>query len=115
MADNYQGEESDIVIASLTRGNEQGDIGFMSSPERLNVLISRARNCLIMIGNMDTFTKSKKGAFLWTQFFTLLKENHNLYDGIPVKCEQHPETKALLSHPTDFAKFCPDGGCAESW
>ncbi|KAK8013231.1 hypothetical protein PG991_009502 [Apiospora marii] len=112
--DNYQGEESDIVIASLTRGNEQGDIGFMSSPERLNVLISRARNCLIMIGNMDTFTQSKKGAWLWTQFFTLLKENHNLYDGIPVKCEQHPETKALLSHPTDFAKFCPDGGCAES-
>ncbi|KAK8109232.1 NFX1-type zinc finger-containing protein 1 [Apiospora sp. TS-2023a] len=111
--DNYQGEESDIVIASLTRGNEQGDIGFMSSPERLNVLISRARNCLVMIGNMDTFTKSKKGAALWTQFFALLKENHNLYDGVPVKCEQHPETKALLSQPADFAKFCPDGGCAE--
>ncbi|KAK8091502.1 ATPase [Apiospora hydei] len=112
--DNYQGEESDIVIASLTRGNEQGDIGFMSSPERLNVLISRARNCLIMMGNMDTFTKSKKGASLWTTFFGLLKENNNLYDGIPVKCEQHPETKALIRHPADYAKFCPDGGCAES-
>ncbi|KAK7937255.1 ATPase [Apiospora aurea] len=112
--DNYQGEESDIVIASLTRGNEQGDIGFMSSPERLNVLISRARNCLIMIGNMDTFTKSKKGASLWTKSFGLLKENNNLYDGIPVKCEQHPETKALIRHPADYAKFCPDGGCAES-
>ncbi|KAK8075970.1 AAA family [Apiospora phragmitis] len=102
--DNYQGEESDI----------QGDIGFMSSPARLNVLISRARNCLIMIGNIDTFTKSKKGASLWTKFFELLKKNHDLYDGIPVKCEQHPETKALLSHPADFAKFCPDRGCAQS-
>ncbi|KAK6852240.1 hypothetical protein PG995_012365 [Apiospora arundinis] len=111
--DNYQGEESDIVIASLTRGNDQGDIGFMSSPERLNVLISRARNCLIMIGNMDTFTRSKKGGPLWTKFFGLLKENNNLYDGIPVKCEQHPETKAVISHPSDYARFCPDGGCAE--
>ncbi|KAK8022775.1 P-loop containing nucleoside triphosphate hydrolase [Apiospora rasikravindrae] len=112
--DNYQGEESDIVIASLTRGNEQGDIGFMSAPERLNVLISRARNCLIMIGNMDTFTKSRKGTSLWTKFFALLKENKHLYDGIPVKCEQHPETRALIRHPADYAKFCPDGGCAES-
>ncbi|KAK8123367.1 hypothetical protein PG999_003285 [Apiospora kogelbergensis] len=108
--DNYQGEESDIVIASLTRGNEQGDIGFMSSPERLNVLISRARNCLILIGNMDTFTKSKKGGPLWIKFFSLLKENANLYDGIPVKCEQHPETKALISQPSDYIRFCPDGG-----
>lgn len=41
--DNYQGEEADIVIVSLTRGNNDGDIGFLSAPERLNVLLSRAR------------------------------------------------------------------------
>lgn len=56
--DNYQGEESDIVIASLTRSNASNDIGFMMAPERLNVLLSRARNGLIMIGNSNTFTKS---------------------------------------------------------
>ncbi|KAG7110727.1 NFX1-type zinc finger-containing protein 1 like [Verticillium longisporum] len=38
MIHNYQGEESDIVIASLTRSNARGDIGFMKAPERLNVL-----------------------------------------------------------------------------
>ncbi|CAA7267397.1 unnamed protein product [Cyclocybe aegerita] len=47
--DNYQGEESDIVIVSLTRSNPSFDIGFMFSPERLNVLLSRARNALIML------------------------------------------------------------------
>jgi len=63
--DNYQGEESDIVIASLTRSNANHDIGFMSSPERLNVLLSRARDGLIMIGNIQTFTKARKGAEIW--------------------------------------------------
>ena len=40
--DNYQGEESDIVIACLTRSNDKGDIGFMFAPQRVNVLLSRA-------------------------------------------------------------------------
>ncbi|KAK0667681.1 putative AAA family ATPase [Cercophora samala] len=111
--DNYQGEESDIVIASLTRSNSSGDIGFMSAPERLNVLITRARNCLVLIGNMDTFKQSKKGRAAWVPFFELLNKNGNLYDGLPVQCEKHPETTALLKEPVDFDKSCPDGGCTE--
>lgn len=53
--DNYQGEEKDIVIVSLTRSNDNGEIGFLAQPERLNVLLSRARNALIVIGNAKTF------------------------------------------------------------
>ncbi|POR37531.1 NFX1-type zinc finger-containing protein 1, partial [Tolypocladium paradoxum] len=41
-------EECDIVIACLTRSNNNGDIGFMAAPERLTVLITRARNCMIL-------------------------------------------------------------------
>ncbi|KAK4175047.1 putative AAA family ATPase [Triangularia setosa] len=111
--DNYQGEESDIVIASLTRSNSSGDIGFMSAPERLNVLITRARNCLVLIGNMETFKQSKKGRATWAPFFELLNKKGNLYDGLPVKCEKHPETMAMLKEPLDFDKSCPDGGCTE--
>ncbi|RYO90590.1 hypothetical protein DL764_008430 [Monosporascus ibericus] len=109
---NYQGEESDIVIASLTRGNKRGEIGFMGAAERLNVLITRARNCLIMIGNMDTFMSSK-GKSTWIKFFEMLKERNHLYDGIPVRCERHPEKTGLLKTPLDFDNICPDGGCAE--
>ncbi|RYO95128.1 hypothetical protein DL766_006341 [Monosporascus sp. MC13-8B] len=111
---NYQGEESDIVIASLTRGNKRGEIGFMAAAERLNVLITRARNCLIMIGNMNTFMSSK-GKTTWVKFFEMLKERHHLYDGIPVRCERHPEKTGLLKAPLDFDNICPDGGCAEPW
>ncbi|KAH6848029.1 P-loop containing nucleoside triphosphate hydrolase protein [Chaetomium sp. MPI-CAGE-AT-0009] len=111
--DNYQGEESDIVIASLTRSNESGDIGFMSAPERLNVLITRARNGIVLIGNMATFMNSKKGKATWHPFFDLLKSKGHLYDGLPVHCGKHPERTALLKEPIDFDKSCPDGGCTE--
>ena len=49
--DNYQGEEADIVIASLVRSNPEHVIGFLKEPERINVLLSRARVCEIIIGN----------------------------------------------------------------
>ncbi|OJJ44977.1 hypothetical protein ASPZODRAFT_70336 [Penicilliopsis zonata CBS 506.65] len=111
--DNYQGEESDIVIASLTRSNADGDIGFMAAPQRLNVLLSRARNTLIMVGNINTFTKSKKGKTAWVPFVNLINANGHLYDGLPVKCEQHPHKTAVLKTKEDFDIECPDGGCAE--
>ncbi len=114
-ADNYQGEESDIVIATLTRSNPVGDIGFMAAPQRLNVLISRARNALIMIGNANTFLNARKGKEIWESFFGQLKDNGHVYDGFPVKCERHPDKKALLKLKEDFEIECPDGGCSDPW
>ncbi|KAL0261728.1 hypothetical protein SLS55_003158 [Diplodia seriata] len=111
--DNYQGEEKDIVIASLTRANKSGDIGFMSSPERLNVLLSRARNGLILIGNSNTFLSSRKGKKTWGPFFELLGKNGHMYDGLPVRCEQHPNKKMVLKQRGDFEELCPDGGCSD--
>ncbi|OAX80316.1 hypothetical protein ACJ72_05356 [Emergomyces africanus] len=110
--DNYQGEERNIVIVSLTRSNSRGDIGFLSSPERLNVLISRARDALIILGNAGTFVESRKGGELWTRFTDLLKAASHIYSGFPTKCERHPQRKALLSCPQDF-DYWPDGGCME--
>ncbi|OBZ78261.1 NFX1-type zinc finger-containing protein 1 [Grifola frondosa] len=92
--DNYQGEESDIVI-------------------RLNVLLSRARNALIMIGNADTFLHARKGSELWGQLFNMLKHDQHVYDGLPVRCERHPSRTALLHAPSDFDDHVPDGGCQE--
>ena len=111
--DNYQGEESDIVIACLTRSNDAGDIGFMSSPQRVNVLLSRARNGLIMIGNADTFMKSRKGKEVWVPLMDQLKRDGHVYDGFPVKCKQHPDKTALLTEKEHFDEVCPDGGCSE--
>ncbi|KAI5777897.1 P-loop containing nucleoside triphosphate hydrolase protein [Geopyxis carbonaria] len=111
--DNYQGEERDIVVATLTRSNEKNEIGFMASPERLNVLISRARNALIMIGNARTFRDARSGRETWTKFFSLLSTAGQIHDGFPVECTRHPGRKALLAQPSDFDDSCPDGGCTE--
>lgn len=114
-SDNYQGEESDVVIACLTRSNAVGDIGFMSSPQRVNVLLSRARNALIMIGNPETFMNSRKGKDVWIPLMNQLKRDGHVYDGFPVKCQQHPEKTALLTKKEDFDSMAPDGGCSEPW
>lgn len=113
-SDNYQGEESDIVLVSLTRGNQSCDIGFLSSPERLNVLLSRAKMALILIGNVNTLTETRKGKEIWRKLFNLLGDGHHIYDGLPVKCAQHPDRKLLLKNPEDF-NHCQDGGCNEPW
>jgi hypothetical protein len=113
--DNYQGEESDIVVVSLTRSNKTHDIGFMAAPERLNVLLSRARNGLIMIGNSDTFLNARKGKETWRRLFDLLKEKDHIYEGFPVKCEKHPNRTSMIASPEQFESECPDGGCKEPW
>lgn len=115
LQDNYQGEESDIVIVSLTRSNTRHDIGFMCAPERLNVLLSRARNALIMLGNADTFKNARNGQELWQQLFNLLIDGKHVYHGLPVKCERHPNTTEILSQVNDFDSKCPDGGCLLPW
>ena len=98
------------MVASLTRSNANHGIGFISSPERLNVLLSRARDGLIMIGNIQTFTKARKGAEIWLKLVEHLKEYGNIYDGVPVVFSQHPARRSLLKAPVDFDIECPDGG-----
>ncbi|KAF8523920.1 P-loop containing nucleoside triphosphate hydrolase protein [Hysterangium stoloniferum] len=111
--DNYQGEESDVVIISMTRSNPKHDIGFMSSRERLTVLLSRARNALIMIGNSQTFIRSRKGGEIWKLLFDILRKNGHIYDGFPTRCERHPQRVSLLKSPDQFDKECPNGGCSQ--
>ena len=87
----------------------------MFSPERLNVLLSRARDALIILGNAETFNRSRKGNKLWGRLFHLLREGGYMYDGLPVHCERHKDRTATLTTPNDFDEQCPDGGCKEPW
>ena len=87
----------------------------MSSPERLNVLLSRARNALIIIGNSETFLRSRKGKETWSKFFDMIKRHGHFYEGLPVRCERHDNIKNVLRSPGDFERLCPNGGCSEPW
>ncbi|KAJ8593168.1 hypothetical protein M405DRAFT_925273 [Rhizopogon salebrosus TDB-379] len=111
--DNYQGEESDIVIASLTRSNDSSDIGFMNSPERLNVLISRAQDGFILIGNSQTFMNAREGKEPRSKSPQLINQGTYIYEGFPIECERHPDRKVLIKAASEFDVVCPDGGCTE--
>jgi hypothetical protein len=63
--DGYQGKENDVVIVSLVRNNRGGNQGFLSSPERINVALSRAKERLFIVGATSMWssaTKSPLGA-----------------------------------------------------
>ncbi len=55
--DGFQGQERDIIIISLVRANEQGEIGFLRDLRRMNVAMTRARMKLIILGDASTLTK----------------------------------------------------------
>ena len=52
--DGFQGQERDIVLISLVRSNEHGQIGFLNDLRRMNVAMTRARMKLIIIGDAQT-------------------------------------------------------------
>ena len=55
--DGFQGQERDIILISMVRNNEQGQVGFLSDLRRMNVAITRARMKLIIIGHSPTLCK----------------------------------------------------------
>ena len=55
--DGFQGQERDIIVISLVRSNEEGQIGFLRDLRRMNVAITRARMKLIIIGDTSTLTR----------------------------------------------------------
>jgi len=55
--DGFQGQERDIILISLVRANEEGQIGFLRDLRRMNVAITRARMKLFILGNVATLAR----------------------------------------------------------
>ena len=63
--DGFQGQERDIIVISLVRSNDEGQIGFLRDLRRMNVAITRARMKLIILGNAPTMTRHPFYRQLW--------------------------------------------------
>ncbi|CAK9210253.1 unnamed protein product [Sphagnum troendelagicum] len=111
--DNYQGEEADVVLISLVRNNDKGQIGFLAVPERVNVLLSRARYGMILLGNAQTLRKgsNKPGRRTWQILLEMLYKGGHVFPGLPTYCQRHPNCTALPSTPEQFDELVPNGGC----
>ncbi|KAJ6684157.1 DNA2/NAM7 HELICASE FAMILY [Salix viminalis] len=75
--DGFQGGEEDVIIISTVRCNANGEIGFLSNRQRVNVALTRARYCLWILGNGSTLVSSDS---IWKNLVTDAKERGCFYD-----------------------------------
>ncbi|XP_061715963.1 NFX1-type zinc finger-containing protein 1-like isoform X1 [Cydia pomonella] len=104
--DNYQGEESKIILLSLVRNNDHDSIGFLGTENRICVALSRAREGFFILGNMELL---KRNSTLWTNIAQTLADNGSLGSNLKLKCENHGQITEITSLE-DFVKV-PEGGC----
>jgi superfamily I DNA and/or RNA helicase len=68
--DSFQGQEADVIILSLVRSNEGGDIGFLKDYRRMNVALTRAKSQLFVIGDSVTLANDS----FYQQFLVYIEE-----------------------------------------
>ena len=59
--DRFQGHEADLVMLSFAR---TGGVGFLDSPNRLNVALTRARYQLLLVGRRKNFAEQRRSQLL---------------------------------------------------
>ncbi|NXA43061.1 ZNFX1 protein, partial [Eudromia elegans] len=107
VVDKYQGEENDIILLSLVRSNKEERSGFLQISNRICVALSRAKRGLYCIGNMRMLSKVP----LWSKIIYTLREKGHIGRSLMLCCQNHPETKTLVSTAADFRRV-PEGGCS---
>ncbi|XP_050295987.1 NFX1-type zinc finger-containing protein 1-like isoform X2 [Anthonomus grandis grandis] len=110
VVDDFQGEENKIILLSLVRSNPEGNIGFLSTENRVCVALSRAKEGLYIIGNM---TQLCGASDVWKSIKTTLQSQNAISTFLPLRCNKHDEHVTFVSKDTDFLKV-PEGGCNQS-
>ena len=77
---SFQGEESNIIIISLVRSREDGRIGFLKMPNRVNVLLSRAKHGMFLIGNSECLGLRPEGN-IWPDIIDCLQQREQVRCG----------------------------------
>ncbi|CAG8486394.1 199_t:CDS:10, partial [Diversispora eburnea] len=109
--DNFQGEEADVVIISLVRNiteHRRNTIGFLKTVNRTNVLLSRAKHGMYLMGNAELMENESD---MWKKVIDILRSRNQVGTGFPIICDQHPENKNIITYPRKFEEVSPDGGC----
>ncbi|KAI0881097.1 uncharacterized protein GGS22DRAFT_75682 [Annulohypoxylon maeteangense] len=107
--DNFQGEEAKVVVISLVRSNDENKCGFLSTSNRINVLLSRAQHGMYLIGNANTY----RHVSMWAKVLGILEKNGDIGKELELQCPRHPDPKEplLVSKADDFLRVAPEGGC----
>ena len=104
VVDSFQGEESDIVILSLVRGNSNGRIGFLKKENRICVALSRARVGFYLVGNMATL---QMHSILWKKIQATLTKKRNIGNALPVQWQlSSTKGNAVINQGTEQRRQC---------
>ncbi len=76
--DGFQGKEADAVFISLVRQNSGRAIGYLDDPNRINVMCSRARHHLVLVGNFGHFENC--GVDLWQRVCRNIRQYGRVID-----------------------------------
>ncbi|KAJ3249239.1 hypothetical protein HDU78_005379 [Chytriomyces hyalinus] len=112
--DNFQGEEAKIILISLVRsemasGNES--IGFLKTPNRTNVLLSRAKHGMYLMKLGVAFRKVCSLAKLIQHF----EEKDAISGGLPIYCQKHPNETHNVSEAEAISDQQADVICMTSY
>ncbi|KAI1385349.1 P-loop containing nucleoside triphosphate hydrolase protein [Hypoxylon trugodes] len=105
--DNFQGEEAKVVVVSLVRSNQDRQCGFLKSPNRINVLLSRAKHGMYILGNSETYGAVE----MWSNVIGMMKAEGNFGTKLQLQCQRHKDTHIEVSNPDDFTRLSPEAGC----
>ena len=78
VVDKYQGEENKIILLSLVRSNAEKKIGFLKTENRVCVALSRAREGMYIVGNMENLASSGD---MWSTIRNTLEEQKAIGEG----------------------------------
>jgi hypothetical protein len=96
--DNFQGEEAKVVIISLVRCNQQCNPGFLRTEDRCNVLLSRTKHGMYIIGD----SRTAGSAQMWSQVISMLQPE-SIGGVLQLSCSRHPEKVMEVSEPDDIS------------
>ena len=96
--DNFQGEESKVVILSTVRSNSMNRVGFLKTSNRINVGCSRARDGFYIIGNSSLMGQ----VAMWQQIIDELKSKGKIGPYLRICCARHSKPIYRISEPEQW-------------
>jgi len=97
------------LCTNLVRSNDERKCGFLKTSNRINVLLSRARHGMYIIGNSDT----SRLVPMWAKVLSILERLNNIGPRLALYCPRYKETPIEVLVPDDFARLALKGGYAK--